>query len=450
MVAPVRALLQPLVAGLGDLEPVAARRATRSTSTDVVERLAAAAYTRVDLVERRGEFAVRGGILDVFPPTEEHPLRVEFWGDTVEEVRWFTVADQRSLEIAEHGLWAPPCRELLLTDEVRARAARAGGSCPAWPTCSASSPRASPSRAWSPWRRRWSTAWSCCSTCCPAGTPRGRSCDPERVRTRAHDLVATSAGVPRRRLGQRRRRRRRPRSTCGACSATVVLACADVARARADRALPWWTLTPFATRRGARRDLEPTTPTTSASVTSAPRVEPLPRRHRRGRRRHRSGWLSDGWRVVVVTEGHGPGRAPGRACWREPTSPAGSTRPVRGRCPSRAWCTSTHRPRSGTGFVARRLRLGAAHRGRPDRASAARRTKDMRRMPSRRRNVVDPLQLRPGDYVVHEQHGVGRFVEMVQRTVPTRPASTWSSSTPRASAASPATGCSCPATRSTR
>ena len=44
-------------------------------------------------------------------------------------------------------------------------------------------------------------------------------------------------------------------------------------------------------------------------------------------------------------------------------------------------------------------------------------TKDMRRMPSRRRNQVDPLQLRPGDFVVHEQHGVGRFVEMMQRTV---------------------------------
>jgi hypothetical protein len=87
----------------------------------VVEDLVAAAYTRTDLVERRGEFAVRGGILDVFPPTEEHPLRVEFWGDTVEEIRWFKVADQRSLEVAEHGLWAPPCRELLLTDEVRER-----------------------------------------------------------------------------------------------------------------------------------------------------------------------------------------------------------------------------------------------------------------------------------------------------------------------------------------
>jgi transcription-repair coupling factor (superfamily II helicase) len=44
-------------------------------------------------------------------------------------------------------------------------------------------------------------------------------------------------------------------------------------------------------------------------------------------------------------------------------------------------------------------------------------TRDMRKLPARRRNVVDPLQLRAGDYVVHEQHGVGKFVEMVQRTM---------------------------------
>src|SRR5690606_5974198 len=43
--------------------------------------------------------------------------------------------------------------------------------------------------------------------------------------------------------------------------------------------------------------------------------------------------------------------------------------------------------------------------------------RDMRKMPSRRRNQVDPLQLRTGDYVVHEQHGVGRFVEMAKRTI---------------------------------
>ena len=122
VVAPVRALLQPLVKGLGDLEPVRLQAGDEAELDDVARRLSDAAYSRTDLVERRGEFAVRGGILDVFPPTEEHPLRVEFWGDTVEEVRWFAVADQRSLEIAQHGLWAPPCRELLLTEDVRRRA----------------------------------------------------------------------------------------------------------------------------------------------------------------------------------------------------------------------------------------------------------------------------------------------------------------------------------------
>ena len=50
------------------------------------------------MVEKRGEFAVRGGIVDVFPPTAEHPVRVEFWGDEVTELRAFAVADQRSTD----------------------------------------------------------------------------------------------------------------------------------------------------------------------------------------------------------------------------------------------------------------------------------------------------------------------------------------------------------------
>ncbi len=122
VVAPVRSVLQPQVPGLGDLVPVQLQQGDTAEMDDIVHALVEAAYHRVDLVEKRGEIAVRGGILDVFPPTEEHPLRVEFWGDTVEEIRYFKVADQRSLEVADNGLWAPPCRELMLTDEVRARA----------------------------------------------------------------------------------------------------------------------------------------------------------------------------------------------------------------------------------------------------------------------------------------------------------------------------------------
>src|SRR5580693_3944483 len=121
VVAPARSLLQPIVAGLGDLEPVSLQVGQACELDDLLARLVEIGYTRDDLVSSRGEIAVRGGIVDVFPPTEEHPLRIEFFGDTVDEIRYFKVADQRSLGPA-NVLWAPPCREMLLTPAVRERA----------------------------------------------------------------------------------------------------------------------------------------------------------------------------------------------------------------------------------------------------------------------------------------------------------------------------------------
>ncbi|HEX7269631.1 MAG TPA: transcription-repair coupling factor, partial [Streptosporangiaceae bacterium] len=121
VVTPVRGLLQPIVGGLGDIAPVSLRPGQAAGLDEVIASLVEIGYTRTDLVERRGDMAVRGGIVDVFPPTEEHPLRVEFWGDEVEEIRQFRVADQRSLQTVDR-LWVPPCRELLLTPAVRERA----------------------------------------------------------------------------------------------------------------------------------------------------------------------------------------------------------------------------------------------------------------------------------------------------------------------------------------
>ncbi|MBX9640365.1 MAG: transcription-repair coupling factor, partial [Mycobacteriaceae bacterium] len=123
VVTAVRSLLQPMAPQLGLQEPLTLAVGDEVPFEDVVKRLVELAYTRVDMVGRRGEFAVRGGILDVFPPTAEHPVRVEFWGDEVTEMRMFSVADQRSIaEIHVDTLLAVACRELLLTEDVRARA----------------------------------------------------------------------------------------------------------------------------------------------------------------------------------------------------------------------------------------------------------------------------------------------------------------------------------------
>ncbi len=101
VVAAARSLIQPVAPGLGALEPVSLGVGDEYDFEALLERLVELAYTRAEMVTTRGEFAVRGGILDVFPPTAEHPVRVEFWGDEVSELRSFAVADQRSVEPVE-------------------------------------------------------------------------------------------------------------------------------------------------------------------------------------------------------------------------------------------------------------------------------------------------------------------------------------------------------------
>ncbi len=73
----------------------------------VADDLVAAGYERVEQVEERGQFAVRGGILDVYPATEERAVRIELFGDEVDSMRWFSTFTQRSLGEAERVELAP-------------------------------------------------------------------------------------------------------------------------------------------------------------------------------------------------------------------------------------------------------------------------------------------------------------------------------------------------------
>jgi len=121
VVASARALVQRLGAHAEDAEPLVVRPGERRDRDEMVEWLVAAGYRREAQVEHRGELAVRGSILDVFGPTGEVPVRIDLWGDEVDRLTEFSVADQRSTSpIEQVELFA--CRELLPTDEVRARA----------------------------------------------------------------------------------------------------------------------------------------------------------------------------------------------------------------------------------------------------------------------------------------------------------------------------------------
>ncbi|MEK7242760.1 MAG: hypothetical protein AAB112_01140, partial [Thermodesulfobacteriota bacterium] len=90
---------------------------------EFVQRLTEGGYGRVTLVEGKGEFSVRGNVIDLFPPPADHPYRLEFFGDELESIRSFDEATQRSLtELAEFRLF--PAREVILTPSRRERAVR--------------------------------------------------------------------------------------------------------------------------------------------------------------------------------------------------------------------------------------------------------------------------------------------------------------------------------------
>ena len=77
------------------------RRGDEPGIDGLAETLAIAGYERVERVEERGQFAVRGGLVDVFPTTGREPLRIELFGDEIEQIRAFSPFTQRALRNVE-------------------------------------------------------------------------------------------------------------------------------------------------------------------------------------------------------------------------------------------------------------------------------------------------------------------------------------------------------------
>jgi transcription-repair coupling factor (superfamily II helicase) len=118
--ASARALAEGLPPAQARPEPVELRPGLEPGVEQLSESLALAGYERVERVDDRGQFAVRGGIVDVFPTTGREPLRVEFFGDEIESVRAFSPFTQRALHpVAEATLYPAAERRLdRLSDTV--------------------------------------------------------------------------------------------------------------------------------------------------------------------------------------------------------------------------------------------------------------------------------------------------------------------------------------------
>jgi transcription-repair coupling factor (superfamily II helicase) len=419
VVAPIRSVLQPLVAGLGDLVPVRLAVGDEADPEDVIGRLIEIGYARVEMVSKRGELAVRGGLIDVFPPTEEHPLRIEFFGDTVEEIRVFKVADQRSAGDAEHGLWAPPCRELLLTPSVRARAKELAAKHPGVSEILGKIADGITVEGMEAFSSVLADRMDLLLDHLPLGGVL-LACDPERIRTRAIELVATSQEFLEASWASAASGGEAPVDLGGSAFQPIE----KIREAAAELGIAWWTLAPFGVtdegiaEPGAAKPGEEWGVADGEPPSFGVTINALPAAAYRGETGRMIAdvrrWLAEGWRVVLVTEGHGPAKRLAEVLRGEGFG--ARTGDLDAEPEAGVPYVATGELRQGFSWPAVRLAV-LTEADFAARGSSRPSSRDERRMPSaRRRGGVDPLQLKPGDYVVHEQHGVGRFVEMTSRT----------------------------------
>ena len=419
--ASVRGAIQPLAAGLTDIEPIELVKGGRGHELgEVTARLVDLAYHRVDMVSRRGEFAVRGGILDVFPPTAPHPFRVEFFGDEVDEMRAFSVADQRSLPGDVREVTLVPSRELLLTEAVRGRARQLGGEFPGLVAMLEKMAEGIPVEGMESLLPAVVDRLVTLVDYLPEGAAVALV-DPERAVTRAITLGETNREF----LDAAWSAATAGASTPIDLGAGDFLSLPELREATRNRTGVWWTLSAFdsgqadAAAEGlldgpiSSDDIDVALEAAAAIRVPGTAV-PSFQGNVEGATDHVGALLADGWRVVVAASGIGLVE---RA--RDVLADRGIA--------ARKVDEVRHAPEPGVAHVV----LSVLERGfQSPEAKLAVLTESefygrtiggdnrvVKKLASRRKAVVDPLKLTAGDYVVHATHGIGKFVELQQREV---------------------------------
>ena len=427
LAASVRAALQPLADNLTSIEPVMLTRGGRGYNlADLSVRLVDLAYSRVDMVTRRGEFAVRGGIVDVFAPTDEHPLRLEFFGDELEQLREFSVADQRSLPGDIDHAELAPSRELLLSEPVRQRAREMQHEFPSLSTMLAKIGEGIPVDGMESLAPALVDRLVPLTHYLPADAAIA-VLSPEKVIARAASLVETNREFLAAAWNA---------ATAGAeapidLDAGDFVTLASLRESAGDR--PWWTMSGFDSGQGSLSSVEgayrnapdeglDTTASTRPAddddeyVRIDARSVPSFAGQAEGALGHVGELLRDGWTVAIVAQGHGMlDRAADLLGEHELSGRVVETLPADAE-PGVAYLLQAS---VDAGFEVPEAKLALLSESEFFGRAAGYDTRQVKRLASRRRNVVDPLQLKAGDFVVHNTHGIGKFVELVQREVST-------------------------------
>jgi transcription-repair coupling factor (superfamily II helicase) len=381
IVTSARAVAQRLGPHAAEAEPIVIRPQQRLDTESLIARLAEGGYRREELVEHRGEFAVRGSIIDVFGATDDVPTRIDLWGDEVDRLTEFSVADQRSTVDLDVALIFP-ARELLATDDVRAKAEALMSTQPwgreQWDRL-AGGASFEGMESWLPWLT--DTEQTLIDVL--PDTAQLVICEPHRLRARAADIVDEERDLAR------------------ALSTTWGVTAEDFPRLHlpldtvlADQRVPLWSF--------INAPESPDTPTISA-VPWAPVVgdgKALVNRL--------TGFLTEGYRIVVAADGDGSATRLA-AILRD----AGVDLPI-------DLDGARDLTKAGGAVVVAPLHHGVvmptakvAILAEPDLTGRRRAHKAAR--PKSRNSVSTYEDLKPGSYIVHATHGVGRYEGMVKR-----------------------------------
>ncbi|MEI6590849.1 MAG: CarD family transcriptional regulator, partial [Actinomycetes bacterium] len=393
VIASVRAVLQPVVAGLDQHPPFVLKQGSDYFLPELSLKLVEMAYGRVDLVTKRGEFAIRGGIVDIFPTTAEHAVRLEFFGDELEQIRQFGVADQRSMGELLESVQIYAAREVIITPLVASRAREMVHEFPNLSTMLEKISQGIPVDGMESLAPVLTEKMVAITDYLPAQAA-VILLSPEKSAARAASLIETNEEFLHAAWDAAIEGAKAPIDL----SAGGFISLGQLSETLAGRQLI--TVSQFASDDESVVNLE---------ILEVPNFKGLDLGV--------TDWIADqssrGELVVIATEGHGTAER-----IAEVLAVAGVTARVVESIGEKTEPKTVYLTQASLrkGFVAPASHLIVLTEAEFYQKHNNYVSPRERKLATKRGQTVDPLSLKSGDYVVHEIHGIGRFVELVERT----------------------------------
>ena len=402
IVCSIRALLQPIIANNLEDSKISLVNKMELSMADLILKLVEFGFTRSDLVERRGDFAVRGGILDLFPADQDHPIRLDFFGEEIDDISYFGVADQRSLEKINNNIVIFPCRELLLNEKVKQNAMKLAREFPQLIELAEKITQEITFEGMESLAAGLVEEFKSLIDFLPEQTQIWLVDEP-RLRSRAADLITTNEEF-------------------------LSAAWSNIAWSQGEKVDTPLDLSQQLGRAGFYEfyqiediskkaghliralNLYPSTPE-QIEVDFIETIKTYSKNYELALN-DISKWRKLNYQVVITASANGTLKRFSELLNAENLPNQFITDDEK---LLQTDLISLYRSEIAHGFKSEKYKVILI----TDKDISGQNTsgKDLARMPSRRRKAIDPLQLKSGDFVVHEQHGVGRYVELLNRRV---------------------------------